>query len=395
MNERKQSTAVRVTAWICALLFLTLFAPAALSEETTGVTDIQKYGNILLSISADDFLALGYEPGDLVRFTIMDHSYTMPVGNNYSDVDEGSMICRIVQDETEQRSDVLLAINMGDLATHSGLARKIKTEEEPGYIWQYTQGTREEQIIRFAIAEKRGYLSDYLLRQLSRSNRREDYPQLTDAQFANFRPVETTGMGKGVLYRSSSPVDPQLGRNRYADKALQSAGVRTVINLADTAESMRAYPDYAQSAYAGCNVIPLNLGIDIHSEAFQSGLADGMRHLAKSEGPYLIHCTEGKDRAGFVCALLELLMGAAADEAETDYMLSFVNYYGVLPGSEQYEAVAESNIRRILASSLGIESIYDPAADLAALARKYMTEKLCLTAEEIDRIIQNLSGDAL
>jgi len=376
------------------ILSIFLFVPAS-GEETTGVADIQKYGNILLSISADDFLALGYEPGDLVRFTIMGSSYTMPVGNNYSDVDEGSMICRIVQDEEEQRSDVLLAINMGDLATHSGLAQRIKTEEEPGYIWQYAQGTREEQTIRFAIAEKRGYLSDYLLRQLSRSNQRGDYPQLTDTQFANFRPVETSGMGKGALYRSSSPVDPQLGRNRYADEALQSAGVRTVINLADTAESMRAYPDYAQSAYAKCSVIPLNLGIDIHSEAFQSGLADGMRYLAANDGPYLIHCTEGKDRAGFVCALLELLTGASASEAEQDYMLSFVNYYGVVPGGEQYEAIAESNIRRILASSLGIKSIYDPDADLAALARKYMTEKLCLTADEIDRIIQNLSGDAL
>ena len=42
-------------------------------------------------------------------------------------------------------------------------------------------------------------------------NNREDYPELTDEQFANFRNIATTGMGAGILYRSSSPINPELG----------------------------------------------------------------------------------------------------------------------------------------------------------------------------------------
>jgi hypothetical protein len=52
--------------------------------------------------------------------------------------------------------------------------------------------------------------------------------------------------------------------------------------------------------------------------AVKSKLASGMEFLASHEGPYLIHCTEGKDRAGFVSALLECLIGAGAES----YLLS-------------------------------------------------------------------------
>ena len=41
-------------------------------------------------------------------------------------------------------------------------------------------------------------------------------------------------------------------------------------------------------------------------------------NMASHEGPYLIHCTEGKDRTGFVSALLECLIGAGAES----YLLS-------------------------------------------------------------------------
>ena len=47
------------------------------------------------------------------------------------------------------------------------------------------------------------------------------------------------------------------------------------------------------------------LGMDFLSKATLSGLAEGMRFIINNDGPYLIHCNEGKDRAGFVSALIE------------------------------------------------------------------------------------------
>ena len=241
--------------------------------------------------------------------------------------------------------------------------------------------------------EKEGYLAAYSLRSLERSNARADYPQLTDAQFANFREVRTTGMKPGTLFRSSSPVNPELGRNACADAALRDAGVRTVVNLADTAAGMQAYPGWSESAYSGCNVIGLNLGIDFASGDFQRGLAEGLRFMAANEGPYLVHCTEGKDRAGFVSALLECLMGAPAEEVVADYMVTYFNYYGVEPGSERYVSIAQANIEKSLAHAFEIENIYAEGVDLAAEAEEYLLEKLGLSAEELGRLRENLSAE--
>ena len=39
----------------------------------------------------------------------------------------------------------------------------------------------------------------------------------------------------------------------------------------------------------------LNLGVDFTAADFKSGLAEGLRFFAENEGPYLVHCTEGKE----------------------------------------------------------------------------------------------------
>jgi hypothetical protein len=126
------------------------------------------------------------------------------------------------------------------------------------------------------------------------------------------------------------------------------------------------------------------------ADEFRAGLAEGFRFLASHEAPYLVHCTEGKDRTGFTVAVLECLMGASAEEVEADYMVTFFNYYGIEPGTEQYDAIVRSNIAKSLATAFDVESIYD--ADLAAEADAYLLE-IGMTREEIDALKANLGAD--
>ena len=380
---------------ICLLALLLAVLPVAAMAEAAesieaGIREIQKYGNLVLTISGNSLLDLGYEYGDIAAVTVDGHTYDMPVVSSYSDVDNGNMLCRVIASDNPDENAVILAINMGDLASTLGIATKATIEEDPGFRWDYNEGYDDTLTISIAMGEKGGYADEYMIHQLARSEVREDYPDLTDEQYANFRNVATTGLGAYVLYRSSSPVNPEINRNREADAAVNAAGIRTVMNLADNEETMKGYEGYNETYYSSLDVIALNLGVDFTADEFRSGLAEGFRFLASHEGPYLIHCTEGKDRAGFTTAVLECLMGASAEEVTADYMVTYANYYGVQPGTEQYDAIVRSNIAKSLATAFEVESIYD--VDLAAEADAYLLD-IGMTREEIDALKTNLGTD--
>ena len=66
------------------------------------------------------------------------------------------------------------------------------------------------------------------------------------------------------------------------------------------------------------SVFPLAMNMNIASEEFRGKIAAGFMGLLEHDGPYLIHCTEGKDRTGFVCLLLEAHCGASYEEIADD-----------------------------------------------------------------------------
>ena len=233
---------------ICLLALLLSLSPVATLAEAAesveaGIREILKHGNLVLTISGNSLLDLGYAYGDIATVTVAGQTYDMPVVSNYSDVDNGDMLCRVIASDDPDENAVILAINMGDLASTLDIATMSAIEEDPGFRWDYNEGYDDALSISIAMGEKGGYADEYMIHQLSRSEIREDYPDLTDEQYANFRNVATTGMGAFALYRSSSPVNPALNRNREADAAVNAAGIRTVMNLADNGETMKGYRD--------------------------------------------------------------------------------------------------------------------------------------------------------
>jgi len=173
---------------------------------------------------------------------------------------------------------------------------------------------------------------------------------------------------------------------------MQMALIRTVMNMADSEEAMKGYPDYILSYYSQCDIIALDMKVDFASAEFRAALADGFRYLASHEGPYLIHCQEGKDRTGFACAILECLMGASAEEVVEDYMITYYNFYGIGPDSEQYARIADSNIKASLSAAFGVDAIDDPSVDLAAEAEEYLLE-IGMSEEDIEALKTRLAQD--
>ena len=338
---------------------------------TATVTAVSKYGNVTTGLSMDAVAGAGYEVGDIVTLTVGETGMDVPYGTSYSDVDNGSVI---VLADTDTNT-LAAAINMGNFAE--------------------TYSAPEGTVLTLAMKEKGGYLEEYEIRNIDslRTNDRADYD--SDEVFANFRPIVMGDIAEGVLYRSSSPVNPELGRNTYADQLAEAAGIQTVINLADSQEVMEAYEGYADTYYATLNVIGLDMGVDFSADDFNAKLKTGLEFMLANEGPYLIHCNEGKDRAGFVSALLEALMGGTLDEIVEDYMTSYENYYHVEKDSEQYDKIAESNIMASLRSIAGLEEGADlSGVDLQAAAGTYLTETVGLSAEQVDALQAVLSGTA-
>lgn len=289
---------------------------------------------------------------------------------------------------TNMKADVLDVI---DFAGKNGIATK-KTNEDKTYEWYYAAETNVPAVVTIEMGEKGGYYDEWLIHQLKRTNNREDYKDLSDAEFANFRNVATTGMGKNALYRSSSPINPEIGRNTYADKAAEAAGVKTFMNLANDEATAKGYEGFDSTYYSKQNVVYLNLGVDFTAADFKTGLATGLRYFTTHEGPYLVHCTEGKDRAGFVSALLECYMGAAYDEIVADYMVTYYNYYGVTKEAEpaKYDAILRSNIVKTLQTAFGVEDL--KTADLKQEATDFFKE-LGLTDAELTTLTANLSKE--
>ena len=350
------------------------------------VSNIQKYGHLDLNITGSELLE-HFTYGDIITAEINGKTFDLPVCTNYTDVDDGELLVRVVIDESAGKNTVTLAINYGKLAVESGVGYAT-TDAYGNTVYLYND-IPVPVVVKLSLKEAGGYYEDWLARQLpARTNVREDYADLSDEEFANFRNIATTGMGKDVLYRSSSPVNPEIGRNTYADAAAEAAGVKTFVNLADSEAGAAAYEGFADTYYSTQNVIYLNLAANFQAEDFKAGLAQGLRFMAANEGPYLFHCNEGKDRAGFTAAILECFMGASYDEVIADYMVTYYNYYGIEPGTEKYTAVANSNIVKSLVAAFGVEDL--AAADLQKEAVEYLTE-IGLTAEEQTALAENLS----
>lgn len=374
----------KILILLSALMLLVCGAAAEESVNATAeLSHISKYGNIKLDIASDDFIALGYEFGDVVSISFLNKTLKLPFCFNYSDVDSGAAALFARSDE----ACLSLAINMGDFATTNGIAVKT-TNEDKSFFWTGCEGVGDSVTFSISMAEKRGYYEQYILHGLTASNERTDYPNLTDEQYANFRAVTTTGMGNGVLYRTSSPVNPKVNRNKQANAACVAADITVIMNLSDSEKSLAEYEYGEDNIYRTAKYIALNMGMDFTAEDFRMKLADGLRFLAANDGIYAVHCNEGKDRSGFVVAILECLMGATYEEVTADYMVSYANYHGVMPGDARYDVILNSNIITALNQAFNVQDL--KSANLSICAEHYLLN-IGMTIEEIARLRTNLA----
>ena len=176
------------------------------------------------------------------------------------------------------------------------------------------------------------------------------------------------------------------------------SGVNCVLDLADNDEKISGYMEsddfdspYFASLYNSGKVIPVALPSNYHDDEFNRRLCEGITKMISSDGPYLIHCTEGKDRTGFVCLLLGALAGGSYQELKDDYMVTYYNYYSFDEVSDKtkYDTIVDSLFDPMVEVIAGTGVDYK-TSDLTGYARDYLSRN-GMSDSDIDTLVKKIT----
>ena len=238
---------------------------------------------------------------------------------------------------------------------------------------------------------------------LKYSKHREDFS--SDVVFANFRNVKVGNIKEGVLYRGASSIDNSYGRAKYVDKLISEVGVKFDVDLTyDDKKKHFSKKDFAsnyfKSLYENGNTICLHMNTNYREQKYHDRIVQAMVAMSKNEGPYYVHCIEGKNRTGFLLAVIEGLAGASYEEIVKDHMLTFANYYGITEETdkEKYDILKARYIDSMLRyiadndpwTGNGTLELYE--LDWVNVMGRYLT-KNGMSQEDIDNWYKNVTDN--
>ena len=380
---------------VLALLILSLCACQKKKEESNpSIADYpieheMEYGGVYIKIAIDDFNALGFSFGDSIDLTF-DNGRKLediPYYNGYY-VDAGEPLLigypgyEYIKATINYGQDLWDEFSLKVPANVEGLWKKAVLEEH--------------NTATITLHEKGKYLPIQEASDIHYFDERERYD--SDAMFANFRSMNLGKLKRDVIYRSASPCDNQHNRAPYVDALIREAGVKTILDLADNEVKIEKYiardgfaSPYFLSLYENDQVIPIALNMNYLSDDFGMKIVQGFNLMAEKEGPYLIHCTEGKDRTGFVAMLIEALAKASYEEIEADYMKTYANYYRIDKSNdkEKYQIILERNLDGMIAFMVNDAGIDFKNCDLSIYAEKYL-QRCGMSEEQIQAFKERL-----
>ena len=197
----------------------------------------------------------------------------------------------------------------------------------------------------------------------------------------------------GVLYRS-----PHLAPSPEEEASIHALAIRSVIDLRSARERDSA-PNRFFSA-AAVDLVEYDITADFRADddplaflrndpgeagavalmistyrqltaAAATAVRGAADLLVREATPLLVHCTAGKDRTGFVCAMLLIAVGVPHDVVIEDYLES----------SRRIHAAIRDATRTILAQSQ-IDLTDEALAALNAVRADYLHEALAVIARD-------------
>ena len=338
------------------------------------IASYNEFGAAMLDFTETDMTKAGFTLGDVVSITVDGKEIVMPYYDGYY-TRNGEYLCVAYP---TYPSICFTANNVGLPEELTGL---------------------EGHAVTVRMKEKGGCIDVQQALSMKYTNEREDYALISDAAFANARGVSAGKMASGILYRSSSPFSNEINRAKYVSEYLEQAKVMTVLNLTDTEEKMAAYdmPAYSRSLWEGGQVILCPLKADPTADDYNQRLVAALKELPSRPAPYVVHCTEGKDRTGYVCALLEGLCGATYEEIVADYLITYDNYYQITPVKDPAlcNTLVSLRLNTCLMYYAGVtDEAQLPEVDYAKAFASYLLSH-GMSQQQLDALVQALTVSKL
>ena len=370
------------SGWSSALLLvlvglLTLATSCSDDDEgnkeptiTGKITSYNEFGAAMLDFTQADMTEAGFTLGDVISITVDDIVLIMPYYDGYY-----------------TRNGEYLCVAYPTYPSICFTANNIGLPEELTGLEGHT--------VVIKMVEKGGRLDVQTALSMSYTLDRKDYPDFTDEQFANARTSKGGRLASGVLHRSSSPFCDDINRAYYVSEYMESEKVKTVLNLADTEEKMKSYdmPPYSRQLWEEGNVILCPLKADPTADDFNKRLIAALKELPSRPAPYIVHCMEGKDRTGYVCALLEGLCGATYEEIVDDYLITYNNFFHLNPGNspELCNTLVSLRLNTCLMYYAGVsDEAQLPNVDYAKAFSAYLLSH-GMNHQQLDALIQVLT----
>ncbi len=348
--------------------------PAAASEGALSVTlnilnrGADAFFGCDVNISAEDFIALGFELGDACDVVLENDLYryefkSVPFYNGYYTKTGDPLLCAYGYAAKENRGD-----DYQYTRTDYPYLRFCFNSRE---MWTLLHLTTDMKCT-ITLIEQGGYEDEQrIAASLVYSNDIEDYEAKNgiskEEVFANFRVVRSDSIKENVLFRSASPFDNANNRAPYVNALAKANEIDYILDLADSQETIDKYKtadvwpelDYSQMLLDNDRVCLMAMSVAYENSDFHIALARGLNSaLAHNAEKILINCTEGKDRTGFVCLVLESLCAASYEEMLHDYMVTYDNYYGLTEASDKkaYDFILETKFNDIINYLLTFDS---------------------------------------
>ena len=336
-----------------------------------------------VNISIKDFIALGFELGDECDVVLENDLYryefkSVPFYNGYYTKTGDPLLCAYGYAIKENRGE-----DYEYTRTDYPYLRFCFNNRE---MWNLLHLTTDMKCTITLVEQGGCEYEQKLVGGLTYSKDFEDYEAKNGVSkeevFANFRAVRSGAMKENVLFRSASPFDNANNRAPYVNELAKANGIDYVLDLADSQSKIDKYKeaeiwpelDYSQALLDNDQVCLMAMSAAYEGAGYQSALVRGLNSaLEHNATKILFHCTEGKDRTGFVGLVLESLCGASYEEMLYDYMVTYDNYYNLTEASDKtaYDYIVELKfhdmVNYLLTFDPSLEAKGDGTYDLAAV----------------------------